>query len=202
MKPMEKGRSMDTKSRQTPNSRSAADALTFNVAGLLAEPVGSIRELEIVSPRLDLGSELRQKSGVTGSVRLTRTNRGLLVQGRLYTLIEQECSRCLREIDYPVELEIEEEALPTIDLATGVAIDTSAEPDVMRLTDHHELELEGEVRDGILLAEPIAPLCREDCPGLCLICGRELASGPHEHSDLEIDPRLEALRQFQLTDEG
>jgi uncharacterized protein len=72
---------------------------------------------------------------------------------------------------------------------------------VLRLTDHHELELEEEVRDGILLSEPIAPLCRQDCPGLCLECGLELGSGPHEHPDADIDPRLEALLGFTAPDE-
>jgi uncharacterized protein len=192
---------MNTKSRQAQKSQSVAEALTFNVTGLLGEPVGSIRDLDISSPPLDLGPDLRQGRGVAGKVRLTRTNRGLLVEGTLATSIEQECSRCLREIEYAVELEIEEEALPTIDLASGLPLDTSAEPDVLRLTDHHELQLEEEVREAILLAEPIAPLCREDCPGLCVVCGQELGSGPHDHPDQDIDPRLEALRQFQPPDQ-
>jgi uncharacterized protein len=68
--------------------------------------------------------------------------------------------------------------------------------DELLLTDHHELDLEQEVRDGILVSEPIAPLCREDCPGLCIVCGQELASGPHDHPDEDIDPRLESLRGF------
>jgi uncharacterized protein len=199
---MEKGRSMNTNSRPAKKSPSVAEALTFNVSGLLGEPVGTIRDLDVSSPPLDLGAELRQKRGVAGKLRLTRTNRGLLVHGRLFTSIEQECSRCLREIDYSVELEVEEEALPIVDLASGAPVDTAAEPDVLRLTDHHELVLVETVRDWILLAEPIAPLCREDCPGLCMVCGRELGSGPHDHADPDIDPRLEALRQFQAPDEG
>jgi uncharacterized protein len=193
-----------------PSNESAADALTFNVAGLLAEPAGTIREYEISSPPLDLRlaldedsqddmdepEPLRLISNVGGPLKLTRTNRGLLVQARLRTSLAETCSRCLREIDWAVEFDIDEEALPSIDLASGQPLDTTAEPDALRLTDHHELELEGEVRDAILLAEPIAPLCRPDCPGLCVICGGELATGPHDHPDEEIDPRLEGLRDF------
>ena len=192
---------MNTKSLKAKKSQSAAEALTFNVAGLLGEPIGSIRDLEVSSPPLDLGPDLHQNRGVAGRLRLTRTNRGLLVKGRLSTSIAQVCSRCLRDIDYPVELDIEDEVLPTLDLATGAPVDTGAEPDALRLTDHHELELEDEVRDGILLAEPIAPLCRQDCPGLCLECGLELGSGPHDHPDADIDPRLEALLGFAPPDE-
>jgi uncharacterized protein len=149
-----------------------------------------------MAPPLDLGPELTQSRNVEGDVRLTRTNRGLLVHGRLQTAIGVTCSRCLREFELPVDIELEEEALPSIDLVTGQPADLDAEPDALRLTDHHELDLEGEVRDAVVLAEPIAPVCRDDCPGLCLVCGQELASGPHDHPDEEIDPRLEALRDI------
>ena len=164
------------------------------MTGLLAEPLGSIRDFGVSAPALDLGPDLRQTTGVEGEVRLTKTNRGLLVHGRLSTAIEQVCSRCLRELEWPVEIEIDEEALPVIDFASGLPVDIEAEPDALRLNDHHELELEGEGGDAIRLAEPIAPLCREDCPGLCIVCGQELASGAHDHPDVEVDPRLEILR--------
>jgi uncharacterized protein len=180
-------------SRPTP----AADALTFNVAGLLAEPAGTVRELEVLAPPLDLGPDLRQSRGLEGKLKLTRTNRGLLLEGEFSTGLKLVCSRCLCEIDYPVTLELSEEALPSIDLASGLPLDASAEPDELRLSDHHELRLEGELCDAIALAEPIAPLCREDCPGLCQVCGLELAKGDHDHPDTEIDPRLEVLRGFR-----
>ena len=47
------------------------------------------------------------------------------------------------------------------------------------------------------LAEPIAALCREDCPGLCVVCGADLEAGPHHHDD-DVDPRLEGLRAFMV----
>jgi len=150
--------------------------------------------VSVSGPPLDLGPDLRQSVGVQGALRLTRTNRGLLVYARLHTAIEQTCSRCLREIELPVDIELEEEALPSIDFSSGLSVETADEPDALRLTDHHELDLEGEVRDAIILAEPMAALCRDDCPGLCVVCGQELASGAHDHPDVEVDPRLEILR--------
>ncbi len=116
------------------------------------------------------------------------------MRARLKTAIEQECSRCLRDLEWPVQIDIDAEALPTIDFGSGLPVEAEDEPDALRLNDHHELELEGEVREAIQLAEPIAPLCREDCPGLCVVCGRELVGGPHDHPDEDIDPRLEGLR--------
>lgn len=177
---------------------SPADALTYPLAQLLTEPPGSSRTFRIAGIVLDLGEEVHQADPVEGDVRVARTNRGVLVTGRLATSLAEECSRCLRAIDVPIDVELEEEVLPSVDIATGVALNTSAEPDVPRLTASHDLELEPLVREAILLAEPIAPLCREDCPGLCPVCGLELASGPHEHEDEDVDPRLEALRRFRV----
>jgi uncharacterized protein len=175
-----------------------SDALTYNVAGLLGDAVGASRPYAIAGVMLDLGPDLAQADPVEGSIRMARTNRGILVTGRLSTALAETCSRCLREIEVPIALSIEEEALPSVDLASGLPVDVSAEPDAVRLTDHHELELEPLVREAIQLAEPIAPLCRPDCPGLCTVCGGDLSEGVHDHDGGEIDPRLEALRGFRV----
>jgi uncharacterized protein len=171
--------------------------LTFPVARLLAEGPGASRAFPVAGVMLDLGDDLRQADPIEGTVHAVRTNRGLLVTGRLETSLESQCSRCLKSIEVPVTLDLEEEALPSIDLTTGAPVDTSAEPDVLRLSDHHELELGETVREAILLAEPIAPLCRPDCPGLCPVCGADLSTGAHDHADADIDPRLEVLRGFR-----
>ena len=172
--------------------------LTWNVAGLLSEPSGSTRDYRVAGVTIDLGEDLRQADPIEGDVRLSRTNRGLLVHADLATSLVAQCSRCLRDIEVPIEVHLEDEALPALDMATGAPLDTSAEPDVMRLTDHHELELEAPVREAIQLAEPIAPLCEPDCPGLCSVCGERLAGPPHDHAEAEVDPRLEALLGFRV----
>jgi uncharacterized protein len=175
-----------------------ANPLTWNVAGLLAEPPGSTRDYGVAGVMLDLGDELRQADPLEGHVRLARTNRGLLVTADLTTSLDMECSRCLRDIEVPVAVRVEEEALPSVDLHTGLPLDTSAEPDALRLTDHHEIDLEQTVREAIQLAEPIAPLCEPDCPGLCPVCGERMTGGPHDHAEDAVDPRFEALRGFTV----
>jgi uncharacterized protein len=179
-------------------ARGVGDPLTWNVAGLLTEPPGATRDYEVAGATIDLGEDLRQADPIEGHVRLSRTNRGLLVQADLRTSLDAECSRCLRDIEVPIRIRLDEEALPSIDIATGLPVDPSDDPDALRLTDHHELELETPVREAIQLAEPIAPLCEPDCPGLCEVCGERLTAGPHAHADADIDPRLEALRAFKV----
>ena len=175
--------------------------LTYPAARLLQEPPGSTRTYQVAGVTIDPGEGLQLADPIEGRVELVRTNRGLFVRGRLTTALATECSRCLREIEVPIEFEIEEEALPSIDIATGKPLDTRAEPDVMRLNDHHEVELEQPVREAIQLAEPIAAVCDEACEGLCPECGERREPG-HHHDDAPIDPRLEALLAFRVPDDG
>jgi uncharacterized protein len=182
--------------------RAAADSaqpLVWNVAGLLGEGAGAMRDYAFDDVTIDLGEDLRLAAPISGRVHLARTNRGLLVDADVTTSLALECARCLREITVTITAELQQEALPSIDLHTGSPIGADPadeENDVIRLSDHHELDLERSVREAILLAEPIAPLDREDCPGLCVVCGLPLDEGLHDHPDDEVDPRLEALRAF------
>ncbi|HLX35031.1 MAG TPA: YceD family protein [Candidatus Limnocylindrales bacterium] len=179
-----------------------AAPLTYPLAGLLAEPYGSTRRYEVHGVTLRLPDDLRLASPVEGRVDVARTNRGVLVRANLRTTIEGSCSRCLRDIEVPIDVALDEEVLPSVDLATGLPVDSSAEPDVARLSDHHELELGPLVAEAISLAEPIAPLCEALCPGLCPDCGERLGPGHPAHPNDEIDPRLEALRGFPVDDDG
>jgi len=181
-------------------SRPEAGPLTWNVAGLLGDEPGADRVYEGEGATIDLGDDLRLAGPIDGRVRLLRTNRGILAHADLKAALALECSRCLREIEFPVDILFQEEYLPALDMATGRPLPTDEEPDVARLDDHHELDLETPVREAIQLAEPIAPLCRPDCPGLCIVCGRRLDDGEHDHPEDEIDPRLEALRGFAPDD--
>ena len=173
------------------------EPLTYATARLLQEPVGSTRSYDVAGVMIDPGEGLRLADPIEGRIDLTRTNRGLLVRARLSTALDAECSRCLREIEVPIEIELEEEALPSIDLVTGRPVPIGDEPDALRLNSHHELELEGPVREAIQLAEPIAAVCDAACRGLCSECGERLEEGHVEH-EVDIDPRMELLRAFKV----
>jgi uncharacterized protein len=185
-------------------ARGNADSpLIWNVAGLLGDGVGAMRDYAFEDVEMDPGEGLRLASPVSGRIHLAKTNRGLLVDGDIHTVLATECSRCLREMTVPLDFEIHDEALPTIDFQSGAPVAISPDDDeagVIRLTGHHELDLEQTIREAILLNEPIAPLDREDCPGLCVVCGLPLDDGAHDHPDDDVDPRLEALRAFRPED--
>lgn len=65
-----------------------------------------------------------------------------------------------------------------------------------------EVALGAWVRDQIALALPEQILCRPDCAGLCPTCGRDLNIEPHEHSDVDSDPRWAALEALRLDTNG
>ena len=177
------------------------EPLTYPVSSLLRKTPGTSRTYPVHGVTIDLGRGPGAGRPDRGRDSADPDQPRPARPWPLNTALASLCSRCLRDIEVPLEVEIDEEALPSVDIDTGQPVDVSAEPDVIRLNGQHELELEPVVREAIQLAEPIAPLCREDCPGLCATCGEELTGPPHEHEE-EIDPRLEALRAFMVDAEA
>jgi uncharacterized protein len=176
--------------------------LIYPLAGLLAEPAGTERRYDIHGATILLPDGLLLTEPIDGRLKVTRTNRGVIVTAQLSTAIAGSCSRCLRDIEIPTQVEIDEEVLPSVDVATGRALDRGAEPEVARLSDHHELDLATLAAEAISLNEPIAPLCEPDCPGLCVTCGERLGPDHVEHDEPDVDPRLAALQAFRVDGEG
>jgi uncharacterized protein len=167
----------------------------LNVAGLLREPAGTSRTVELGS--LEVMTEAALPRRVLGTIRLQRTNRGIVASGRARTLARWTCIRCLDEFDEPVEVEINEEFLPMDPTTGAVVVVDAADVQVARVDAHHEIDLAGVVNDELTLAEPMHPLCRPDCGGLCPICGLRRDDGVHDHPDTEIDPRLAGLADWK-----
>jgi uncharacterized protein len=154
--------------------RIGMETMQINVSQLLKAPIGSIREYE-VDEVIDVeGSECP----VQGKVRLMRTNRSILVKGTLNTQVEATCSRCLNLFGCPLTLNIEEEYFPTADVVSGVPLSLPDEPGCFTIDEHHVLDLTEAISQYIVMAIPMKPLCREDCAGLCLQCGRNLNEEP------------------------
>ena len=129
-------------------------------------------------------------STVDIDVRLEAVMEGVLVTGTATAELEGECVRCLEPIHDSVEVDIQE-LFVYDDPDRGGPVDDEGEG-VSRLEDDL-IDLEPLLRDAVVLALPRQPLCRDDCPGLCVECGARLADDPdHRHED-QIDPRWAAL---------
>ena len=107
--------------------------LSYNVAALLRAAPGTSRTFPVEVVDLPIADDLRLAAPIEGEVRLSHTGRGILATAELETAIEATCGRCLRPVVEPIRLRIEEEALPSIDIDSGMPLDEQAEPDALRL---------------------------------------------------------------------
>ena len=164
--------------------------MQINVAQLLKGPVGAKRNYDI--------DELAGDNGeyhVTGTVKLMRTSQGILASGKFTTGITGSCSRCLGEAKKQISFIIEEEFFPVIDIASGIHLHPP--PEEFTITDNHILDLGEAIRQYIIMAIPTRLLCRPDCPGMCPVCGQELANGDCGHASQPYDHKWDKLVQLE-----
>ncbi len=168
---------------------------SFNVAGLLHEPPGAFRDVRLRDHYVTLGPDVELAGPLDADFRLQRTNRGILARGSVSAPLRRTCARCTDAYVEEVRVAIDEEFLPTIDPESGAQLATDpTEPDAtLRVDEHHEISLGAVIHDELALTEPMHPLCRDDCPGLCVECGLRMDTGDHAHEAQEIDPRLAGL---------
>jgi uncharacterized protein len=133
---------------------------------------------------------------VSVDVVLTAVDGGLEVAGHVSGDWEGECRRCLRPVGGALTTDVRELYRPRAD---GEADDDDEE--TYPLGGDH-LDLAPLARDALLLALPLAPLCREDCAGLCPTCGQDLAEGACDCASSVVDPRWAALDVLGGADAG
>lgn len=91
-------------------------------------------------------------------------------RGRLASRVKGICRRCLREFVFPIEVSVDAVFSANPEMQDDPSVYPLAEP-----VSH--VDLTGAVREELALAVPPFPLCREDCAGLCRICGADLNQG-------------------------
>jgi uncharacterized protein len=186
--------------------RSTNNDLVYNVAQLLKERIGSTRRLPIETSFLALYDEdgnSVEAHDVTGEVKVTRLSDGVLVQGDVEAQVAVQCSRCLDDIRLPVDARLEEQFQPTIDVETGHAIhraEYEQDDNAFMIDPNHMMDLSEPVRQALLVALPMRPLCREDCKGLCPVCGANRNRTDCGHEEEQIDSRWEGLRDLDIAD--
>ena len=166
----------------------------INVAGLLGEPAGATRAVPLRDHYLTLGPDVELAGPLNGRLRLQRTNRGILVSGQATAPVRRTCARCLDAFVEDASITVSEEFVPSVDPESGAELDPeTAGEGVQVLNEHHEMDLGPVLHDEFALTEPMHPLCRPDCPGICAECGQRLDERHVAHSQDEIDPRLAGL---------
>lgn len=171
--------------------------MRYNVAQLLKEHIGGMRHYQLRQEIAELAPSLKPLTDLTGNVDMIRTHDGILVRADLRTSVELACSRCLTQFSLPVRFKLDEEFLPLTDINTGARLPLPDDADEAAIIDsNHILDLSEIVRQDLMLALPLVPLCRSECKGLCSRCGQNWNNGACECNDSELDPRLAALKQL------
>ncbi len=141
-----------------------------------------------VPPGADLDLDLRLESVVEG----------VLVSGTATVPLSGECGRCLEAVSDELTVDLQE--LYSYDgdgggrHARGATPERDASDDETARMEGDLLDLEPVLRDAVVLALPLTPLCREDCSGLCAECGERLDDLPEDHAHDAPDPRWAALQ--------
>ena len=156
---------------------------------------GSMRTVRFPAPAPDdLGVELigvPVGSEIDLDLRLESVMEGVLVSGTATAALAGECGRCLEPVVDTLTVDLQE--LFAYPESTTEETADDEETSVME-GDH--LDLEPALRDAVVLALPLTPLCREDCAGLCAECGERLDDLPEDHSHEVADTRWSALQDM------
>ncbi|MFD8416798.1 MULTISPECIES: YceD family protein [unclassified Streptomyces] len=164
-------------------SREIAAPADLGIAGVIEVPEGAPLELEL---------------------RLESVMEGVLVTGTVRASAEGECVRCLEPVGREIDADFQEMfSYPDADdrgrPKAEPADDAEDDEDTLYLEDGL-FDLEPVLRDAVVLALPLQPVCREDCLGLCPQCGASLNDDPEHHHDA-VDIRWAALQELVGTDQ-
>jgi uncharacterized protein len=177
--------------------------MKVNVAPLLKQPVGAQADYDVHEAPIDPRGEnagLLEAGATTidADILATHTNPGAYLEGEARANVALQCSRCLKPIEAPVATNFAEQYYATTDVLSGEKRHDDAPPDAKKIGSDFRIDLTPLLREELILATPLAPLCRPDCRGLCEVCGRDLNLEPHEHEN-GVDERwgkLKELRDF------
>jgi len=168
------------------------DFFRLNVGFIIHETIGYSRDFPFEAATVKLPPDL-DLTDLVGEVRVTRTSQGLLVQVKMAARMLTECARCLEDFNQPLQIGFTELYAFTSNSLTesGLLVPESGKIDLAPL-----------IREEMLLAMPISPICRSDCQGLCPVCGENLNRVHCNHEPEVIDPRMEVLKQLRDKDES
>jgi uncharacterized protein len=163
---------------------------------------GSMQQVTTAAPApADLGTVViaaPEGSPIDLDLRLEAVQEGVLVSGTARVQLVGECARCLDRVEQEFVARVQELYVYP---ERREAAEDSGDPEFEALPsiEGERIDLEPTLRDAVVLALPLAPVCRDDCPGLCSECGAHLADDPDHHHEV-IDPRWAAL--LDLPDPG
>jgi uncharacterized protein len=154
------------------------------------------------------------RDGLSLSADLMKAGAAVHVTGRLHGVIIRECVRCLKEyddaLDLPLFAEYRKDPQPakrtsrTMEEGSGrsESVDTVEEEDDVYIYSGEELDLTGMLREQIILATPMQPVCHHACVGLCPVCGQDRNERPCGCPEQPQESPFAVLRKLREAVEG
>ena len=115
---------------------------------------------------------------------LTYENDIVTMNINIKTDLELLCSRCLDAFIYPVDINIEER----------FTNNSHINNDDIVFVDGYTIDITEVAQNAIISSLPIKRLCKEDCKGLCQVCGTNLNKATCTCNNVDVDIRFEALK--------
>ena len=155
--------------------------------------------LEKISPQPE-GLWFRLAEPVRGSFHAARTGLDLALSGRVASRVQLSCRRCLAEFPYEFSRDFYLDLLPEIEVRDRTGEAQLKKEDLEQgfyQGDH--LDLDQILAEQIILSVPENPLCREDCGGLCPVCGvnRNLRGCQCSQTEISGSP-FAVLKKFKV----
>jgi uncharacterized protein len=164
---------------------------TFNVRTVKLRAGEQFRDVRSVDLEpLELGGQryVPIPESPEAAIALTQTSSGLVLELELEVRMVGPCVRCLADAGVSLHVQSRE--------YQATSPGESDELTTLYLVEHR-LDLSAWAHDAVALALPDKILCRDDCAGLCPVCGRDLNREPHEHEGEASDPRWAALADLK-----
>jgi uncharacterized protein len=165
------------------------DPLRLDISYLVKQSPGTRKEFDFNFSQLELPPDLVLKD-IQGKIAISVTEDGVVAEGDLKGVTDLECSRCLEEYPQPLDIQFTEI------FSAHPAENTRDDLGEQLLPADGALDLHSIIRDYAILDIPIRHLCRQDCKGLCPLCGMNLNQEDCGHKIESIDPRLEGLKEL------
>jgi uncharacterized protein len=137
---------------------------------------------------------LAQPATVSG--RVTQSKSQIIVKGQIGALVQVECDRCLRFVEVPVETRFSLEYVTPQTYEANPAAELKEDEMGLSVFDGEALDIDDLVGEQIMLSLPSRVLCKENCKGLCPVCGEDRNLADCACESTEIDPRWRALKEL------
>lgn len=179
----------------------ARSPFLFNTHDLPRRP-GEMREANLrITEHEELGFDvlsIPKNEPIEIDLKVESVSEGVLASAHIESVAIGECGRCLEPLKFEISedfQELYEYQKDTRQKTKKKPVDESDESDELdvRQMDGDDIDLDGPIRDAIILNLPLNPLCKPDCLGLCPECGEKFENLPENHSHEKIDARWAAL---------